>query len=132
MVDIKRPGVYSFLNAKCPRCGKGKVFSGSIFSLRTFANTLDRCPNCDLSYEPETGFFFGAMYFSYALIVGSIIISSIVMNLLDLFEYAIYLIPVFLIILLPLIFRHSRLLMLYVVYPLMFKEKFFGKHKDSE
>jgi uncharacterized protein (DUF983 family) len=131
MVNIKRPGVYSFLNAKCPRCGKGKVFSGSIFSLRSFADTLSGCPNCNLSYEPETGFFFGAMYFSYALIVGVIIIGSIVMNFLDLFDYAIYLIPVFLIILLPLIFRHSRLFMLYVVYPLMFEEKFYGKRKDS-
>lgn len=132
MVKIKKPGVYSFLNSKCPRCGKGKVFSGSIFSLRTFSATLDRCPNCELSYEPETGFFFGAMYFSYALIVGVIIIGSIVMNLLDLFDYAIYLIPVLLIILLPIIFRHSRLFMLYVVYPLMYEEKFYGKRKDSE
>ena len=71
------------------------------------------------------------MYFSYALIVGVIIIGSILMNFLDLFDYAIYLIPVFLIILLPLIFRHSRLFMLYVVYPLMFEEKFYGKRKDS-
>ena len=131
MVNIKRPGVSSFLNSKCPRCGKGKVFSGSIFSLRTFADTLGCCPNCHLSYEPETGFFFGAMYFSYALIVGVIIIGSIVMNLLDLFNYAIYLIPVLLILLLPVIFRHSRLFMLYVVYPLMFEEKFYGKRKDS-
>jgi len=131
MVNIKRPGVSSFLNAKCPRCGKGKVFSGSIFSLRSFADTLECCPKCKLSYEPETGFFFGAMYFSYALIVGVIIIGSIVMNFLDLFDYAIYLIPVFLIILLPLIFRHSRLFMLYVVYPLMYEEKFFGRRKDS-
>lgn len=131
MVNIKRPGVSSFLNSKCPRCGKGKVFSGSIFSLRTFADTLGCCPNCHLSYEPETGFFFGAMYFSYALIVGVIIIGSIVMNLLDLFNYAIYLIPVLLILLLPVIFRHSRLFMLYVVYPLMYEEKFYGKRKDS-
>lgn len=131
MVNIKRPGVFSFLTSKCPRCGKGKVFSGSIFSLRTFADTLGCCPNCHLSYEPETGFFFGAMYFSYALIVGVIIIGSIVMNLLDLFNYAIYLIPVLLILLLPVIFRHSRLFMLYVVYPLMFEEKFYGKRKDS-
>jgi hypothetical protein len=72
------------------------------------------------------------MYFSYALIVGVIIIGSIVMNLLDLFDYAIYLIPVLLILLLPLIFRHSRLFMLYVVYPLMYEEKFHGKRKDSD
>lgn len=129
--NTNRAGVAGFLKSRCPRCGKGKVFSGSIFSLRSFADTLECCPNCKLSYEPETGFFFGAMYWSYALIVGTIIIGSIVMNLLDLFDYAIYLIPVLLILLLPVIFRHSRLLMLYVVYPLMYEEKFYGKRKDS-
>jgi hypothetical protein len=127
-----RAGVAAFIQSKCPRCGKGKVFSGSLFSLRSFSDTLECCPNCNLSYEPETGFFFGAMYFSYALIVGLIIIGSIVMNLLDLFDYAIFVIPVLLILLLPVIFRHSRLFMLYVVYPLMYEEKFFGKRKDSE
>lgn len=131
VTDKKRAGVWSFLNAKCPRCGKGKVFSGSMFSLRNFADTLESCPNCNLSYEPETGFFFGAMYWSYALIVGTIIIGSIVMNLLDLFDYAIYMIPVAIIVLLPLIFRHSRLLMLYIVYPLMYEEKFYGKRREE-
>jgi uncharacterized protein (DUF983 family) len=132
MVNIKRPGVTSFIHSKCPRCGKGKVFSGSVFSLRSFADTLECCPKCNLSYEPETGFFFGAMYWSYALIVGTIIIGSIIMNLLNMFDYAIYLIIGLLILLLPLIFRHSRLLMLYVVYPLMYQEKFYGRRKDSE
>lgn len=131
MADKKRAGVWAFLNSKCPRCGKGKVFSGSMFNFRTFADTLHECPNCKLSYEPETGFFFGAMYWSYALIVGTIIIGSLILSLLGLFDYAIYLIPLFIITMLPLAFRHSRLLMLYIVYPLMYTEKFYGKKVDS-
>jgi uncharacterized protein (DUF983 family) len=127
MESKRRAGVWAFLNSKCPRCGKGKVFSGSMFNYRTFADTLYECPKCKLSYEPEPGFFFGAMYWSYALIVGTIIIGSITLSLLGMFDYAIYAIPLFIIIMLPLAFRHSRLLMLYVVYPLMYTEKFFGK-----
>ncbi len=131
MESKKRAGVWSFLNSKCPRCGKGKVFSGSIFNYRTFADTLLECPKCKLSYEPEPGFFFGAMYWSYALIVGTIIVGSITLSLFDMFDYAIYAIPMFIIIMLPLAFRHSRLLMLYVVYPLMYTDKFFGKTESK-
>jgi len=131
MANKKRAGVWSFLDSRCPRCGKGKVFSGSMFNLRTFANTLGECTKCKLSYEPETGFFFGAMYWSYALIVGSIIIGSITMNLLGIFDYAVYAIPLFIIFLLPLVFRHSRLLMLYIVYPIMYQDKFYGTKRDE-
>ncbi len=131
MADKKRAGVWAFLNSRCPRCGKGKVFSGSMFNLKTFSDTLGECPKCKLSYEPETGFFFGAMYWSYALIVGSIIVGTISMNMLGLFDYAIYAIPMLIILLLPLVFRHSRLLMLYIIYPLMYQDKFYGTKRDE-
>ena len=72
MEDYKRAGLGAFITCKCPRCGEGKVFTHSIVSLGKFSDTYDQCPKCNLAYEPETGFFFGAMYWSYALIVGTI------------------------------------------------------------
>jgi hypothetical protein len=36
-------------------------------------------------------------------------------------------IPATIIVMVPLIFRYSRMLMLYVVYPAMYKDKFYGK-----
>ena len=44
---------------KCPRCKRGKVYRWSLRMNRT-------CPVCDLKFEREQGYFFGAMYASYA------------------------------------------------------------------
>lgn len=122
----KRQGVVAFFACKCPSCGRGKVFKNSIFSIK-FAETNYICTVCEMSYEPEPGFFYGAMYFSYALIVALIVTCSVVFYTLNLFDYAIVGIPIAILILVPVIFRYSRMLMLYVVYPAMYKEKFYGK-----
>ena len=42
----------------CPRCGKGKVFSG-LYAMN------ERCPECSHRFGREEGFFLGAMVFSY-------------------------------------------------------------------
>ena len=68
------------------------------------------------------------MYFSYALIVGLIITCSILFYVTGFFDYAIVGIPTTIIVMVPLIFRYSRMMMLYIVYPLMYKEKFYGKN----
>ncbi|MCC7298836.1 MAG: DUF983 domain-containing protein [Bacteroidia bacterium] len=112
---------------KCPRCGQEKVFQYSPFHITKFTSTKDGCGNCKLNYNPEPGFFFGAMYWSYAMLVGLIVTLSIVFSMVGLFDYAVYLIPVSIILLLPFIFRYSRMLMLYVVYPIMFKGEFRDK-----
>jgi uncharacterized protein (DUF983 family) len=44
---------------RCPRCFEGKVFRGLLAM-------NERCPVCDLKFEREPGYFYGAMYFSYA------------------------------------------------------------------
>jgi hypothetical protein len=46
---------------------------------------------------------------------------------LDLFDYAIAGIPIAIVLLLPVIFRYSRMLMLYVVYPAMYSEQYQKK-----
>jgi len=67
--------IYSTLNNKCPRCHKGKVFENnfSYTPINTFA-MYHHCSECQLKYERETGFFYGAMYVSYALMSGILII----------------------------------------------------------
>jgi uncharacterized protein (DUF983 family) len=122
-----RPKTISFLLCTCPRCGEERVFKYSPFNLRRFAETKDKCNTCGLDYIPETGFFFGSMYWSYAILVALIVTESVVLSIFDLFDYALYVIPLSIIVLLPFIFRYSRMLMLYVVYPIMFKGKFKGE-----
>lgn len=125
-MENNRQGIVPFIACKCPKCGQGKVFKNSIFSTK-FAETNYSCTVCNLSYEPEPGFFYGAMYFSYALIVGLIITCSVLFYSFNVFDYAIVGIPTVIVAMVPLIFRYSRMLMLYVVYPAMYKEKFYGK-----
>jgi len=122
-----RPKFISFCLCKCPRCGNSDVFKYSIFNIFKFSDTNLSCANCKLTYEPEPGFFFGAMYWSYAFIVALIVTLSIAFSVFNLFDYAIYAIPVILILLLPPIFRYSRMMMLYVVYPNMYKSIFSEK-----
>ena len=60
--------LYSILNNKCPRCHEGKFFdSANPYNLAKMTSMPDKCPECGQPYEPEPGFYFGAMYVSYAL-----------------------------------------------------------------
>jgi uncharacterized protein (DUF983 family) len=130
MSESPRAGILPFFRARCPRCGKGNVFVNKVMSFKKFSDTLDECPKCQLKYEPETGFFVGAMYWTYAVLVGLTVVLSIVLYQLDLFEEAVYIIPLIIVFLLPWVFRYGRLLMLYVVYPIMYKDLFYGKENE--
>lgn len=60
--------IYSVLRNKCPRCHEGKFFEVSNpYNLAKFSRMPENCPVCNQKYEPETGFYYGAMYVSYAL-----------------------------------------------------------------
>ncbi len=122
-----RPRIVSFFLCKCPRCGNSDVFSHSILNVTKFSETRTKCDSCGLDYQPEPGFFFGAMYWSYAMIVALIVTFSIAFSVFNIFEYAIYGIPIGIILMLPLIFRYSRMLMLYVVYPAMYRDRYYNK-----
>lgn len=55
---------------KCPKCNKGKIFNvkNMIFTFN-FSKMNQNCSKCGVSFHKETGYFFGAMYISYALAV---------------------------------------------------------------
>lgn len=60
------------LSCKCPRCRQGAIFSGSVLSLKGQV-TNEYCPDCHLRFEREPGFFYVAMFISYALNVAEMI-----------------------------------------------------------
>ena len=130
MSESTRAGILPFFRARCPRCGKGNVFVNKVMSFKKFSDTLDECPKCQLKYEPETGFFVGSMYWTYAVLVGLTVVLSIGLYQMDLFEEAVYIIPLIIVFLLPWVFRYGRLLMLYVVYPIMYKDLFYGEDNE--
>lgn len=69
MLIPKKTKLYSILYLKCPRCNEGDLFSNkSAYSpIRESISMPERCSCCGLKYEKETGFYYGAMYVSYAV-----------------------------------------------------------------
>lgn len=59
--------LYSILNFKCPECHEGKFFRGHPYNPKMFGEILNECPECKCQYSKEPGFYYGAMYVSYAL-----------------------------------------------------------------
>lgn len=67
--------IYSTTANKCARCHKGKVFeNNNPYSFKNALTMKESCSECNLKYEREPGFFYGALYVSYALMSGIFII----------------------------------------------------------
>jgi len=108
---LKETKLYSILFNKCPRCHEGDFFETSnAYNLKKFDKMYKKCPHCGEDFEPEPGFYFGAMYISYALYVALIITSFVgYVIILDGDEITLlyFLVPT-LILVMPLFFRLGR------------------------
>jgi uncharacterized protein (DUF983 family) len=60
------PKSWAMLHAKCPRCRRGNMFNGSLYSFKSNRINVN-CPHCGMVFEIEPGYFYAAMYVSYAL-----------------------------------------------------------------
>lgn len=123
----KRSKLQAIIDCKCPRCRKGDIFSHSIKKISKFSETNKNCPVCKVRFEPEPGFFFGAMYISYAFIVGILLVTGFLIHLI--FEdpqtiVYVVAVPTVVILTLPLIFRYSRSIYLHLVGGISYSEKF--------
>lgn len=110
----------AMLHAKCPRCRRGDMFSGRVYSFSSNRININ-CPHCNLHFEIEPGYFYAAMYVSYALNVAlsvSLAVATYVLsgNLTSPWLYTGIIIGgCFL--LAPVIFRASRVMLLYWLSP---------------
>jgi len=59
--------IYSIVKFKCPRCNQGDFFTSRAYDLPNMGKVHEKCSECGLKYAKEPGFFYGAMYVSYAL-----------------------------------------------------------------
>ncbi len=60
----------SITHLKCPRCRKGNLFTKrGLFSYTQILDMEKECPHCKLNYELEPGFWLGALWASYPLIL---------------------------------------------------------------
>lgn len=102
--------LYSIIRFKCPQCHKGDLYiNQNPYSFNQFFDMYEHCDHCNLRYEQEPGYFYGAMYASYAL---SIIIVGIIWAILTLlgfdFWIVIWTIIPILILSIPVLFKVSR------------------------
>lgn len=63
---------WAMLHTKCPRCRRGDMFSGGMFNFGSNKINLN-CPHCNLFFEIEPGYFYAAMYVSYAMNVAELV-----------------------------------------------------------
>lgn len=105
--------LYSTLWNKCPKCHKGDVFiTSNAYNLKEFDKMYVNCPCCNELYEREPGYFYGAMYVSYGLMVGWFILTWAVNTFIVEAGTTAYLIflSATVVLFTPLTFRFSRLL----------------------
>jgi uncharacterized protein (DUF983 family) len=110
------------VECKCPRCREGAIFSGKIYSFKGQV-TNEYCAVCNLRFEREPGFFYVAMFISYAMNVAEMVTISVAAYILGLdlvYENLWYyagLILVGVIVLAPFNFRYSRVFLLHWLTP---------------
>lgn len=70
----KETKLFSVLHFKCPHCHEGEFFKErNPYNLKVMSATYDYCPHCRRKLYIEPGFYYGAMYVSYALAVAHVI-----------------------------------------------------------
>lgn len=86
--------IINLIRGKCPNCEKGNIFSdkGNIFLFR-MPKMHHKCGNCNYTFVQEPGYFFGAMYVSYALAIAEMIailvIAKFILGLGNMYVFAI-------------------------------------------
>lgn len=113
----KKSKLYAIVNMKCPNCHKGNLFiNANAYNLKTISDMPERCEHCDFKYEIEIGFFYGAMYVSYAITVALAVVfimSTFIFNIKNI-EQVIFIFALVILAFFPLVFRLSRSIWLHL------------------
>lgn len=113
-MTTRKPSLLTAIfTGKCPRCREGNMFTTSNLYSRKFADMYPSCPCCGQTYEPEPGFYYGAMYVSFGF--STLIFLAVMLALNSLvaeITMAMVLISVLLVVvgLLPVTYRLSRVI----------------------
>lgn len=68
---IKESTLYSIIQLKCPKCHEGNLFLGT--TKWSYDKTLampDKCPECHQDFKIEPGFYSGALWVTYPIVLG--------------------------------------------------------------
>jgi hypothetical protein len=103
--------LYAVLHWKCPQCHEGELFvNPNPYNPYTIGEMPHHCGHCGQKFLLEPGFYYGAMYVSYALTVALSVAVFVAMVVLWEFNtlWFLGLNAVAIIIMFPIIFRTSR------------------------
>ena len=109
----------AIVKAKCPQCRVGNIYENPIYSLSGQKMHVN-CPHCGMVFEREPGYFYAAMYVSYAFIVAELVSLaigiSIVTGSTNPWLYTVVLLGI-VSVLAPFNLRYSRVLLLHWLTP---------------
>lgn len=119
----KTSKLYAIVKGKCPHCRRGDIFTGNIYGFN-IQRTNDKCAHCSQRFEIEPGYFYAAMYVSYAMnMIEMISMGFITYYLsggrLDFDSVWLYVGVIFLtsLLLSPFNYRYSRIILLHLLSP---------------
>ena len=69
--------LHSIFKSKCPKCNLGDLYvDNNMYHLRSLGKMKVKCEYCGQLFEPETGFYYGAMYVSYAVSIAAMFVPA--------------------------------------------------------
>jgi uncharacterized protein (DUF983 family) len=112
-----RNALSAIVQMRCPKCREGKMFpEGTLFTTR-FMKMNAQCACCGQSFMPEPGYYFGAMFVSYAINAAFFITVWLGMYLfMETISLTAMIVALLVVVLglLPITFRLSRVLWIYI------------------
>ncbi|MES2448014.1 MAG: DUF983 domain-containing protein [Bacteroidota bacterium] len=119
----KTSKLYAIVNGKCPHCRRGDIFTGNTYGFN-IQRTNTKCGHCNQRFEIEPGYFYAAMYVSYAMNMIEMISMGFATyylsgGRLDFDSVWLYVGVIFLtsLLLSPFNYRYSRIILLHLLSP---------------
>ena len=117
--DKSLPALPAIIHAKCPRCRRGDLFETSMYSFKSQV-MKKTCDHCGLVFEREPGYFYVAMFVSYAMFVAEMVTIAVAIHVLsgsdNPWVYVVIILSIG-VMLSPFNFRYSRVLLLHWLTP---------------
>jgi hypothetical protein len=125
---LERPSSFTgIITMKCPSCRRSPMFvDPNPYHWRNMGKMNEICPNCGHPLDTEAGYYFGAMYFSYALMVAwnfgiAIVIYIFTGSIFEHFKLLMFLGFFSTVLISPVMFRYSRVLWSYLFFKVLRK-----------
>lgn len=109
--------INSILGMKCPRCRKGHLFvRRNTYAFTDSLSMHDFCPNCGQDFKIEPGFYIGALWTSFPIVILIMAVLSIILLVVlgISLEWFFVVITVALLALQPLIIRLGRSIWIHI------------------